>query len=76
MFVCLIFCFLFFGVIFSVRKTTRREPDGQLVEGHPVSVEGNENDNVGAVPETSRGQKKCGRPRKNKEVLRIDEVVK
>jgi hypothetical protein len=66
---------LFFGVIFSLRKTTR-EPDGQPIEGHPVFVEGNENDNVGVVLETGRGQKKRGRPRKNKEVLGIDEVVK
>ena len=103
LFVCLFFC-----VIFSERRTIRREEDGEPVEGHPVSTEGNVNvsvnavpktkppvhDNVGAndvletkplrhdnvcgnvVPEIGRGHKRRGRPQKNKNFIRIDEVVK
>jgi hypothetical protein len=99
---------LFFCVIFSEGRTIQREEDGQPVEGHPVSAEGNVNvgvdavpeteppghdnvggnevleteppghDNVGgnAVPETGRGHKRLGRPRKNKDVIGINEVVK
>jgi hypothetical protein len=96
------------GVIFSERKTIRREEDGELVEGHLVSIVGNVNvgvnavpeteppvhENVGAngvlgteplrhdnvcgndVPETGRGHKRHGRPRKNKDFIGIYEVVK
>jgi hypothetical protein len=74
LFCCLIFFFL--CVILSIRRTRRREQDGQPVEGHLVSTEGNDNVGVDAVPETGREHKRCGRPRKNKDVLGIDEVVK
>jgi hypothetical protein len=49
--------FFFFGVIFSIRRTRRKKQDGQLVEGHPVSVEGNDHVGVDAVPETGREHK-------------------
>jgi hypothetical protein len=108
LFVCFVLFVFFFGVIFSEGRTIQREEDGQPVEGHPVSAEGNINvgvdavpeieppghdnvggnevpeteppghDNVGgnAVPETVKGHKRRGRPRKNKDVIGIDEVVK
>ena len=50
MFVC--FYFFIFGVIFSERKTIRREEDGESVKGHHVSTEGNVNVGINAVPET------------------------
>jgi hypothetical protein len=37
---------------------------------------GHDNVGVNAVPKTGRGHKRHGRPRKNKDVMGIDEVVK
>ena len=68
--------FFFLCVIFSIQRIRKREQDGQPVEGHPVSAEGNDNVHVDAVPKTSREHKRRGRPRKRKEVSRINKVVK
>jgi hypothetical protein len=44
--------FFFFWCNFSERKTIRREEDGEPVEGHPISIEGNVNVGINDVPGT------------------------
>ena len=44
--------FFFLGVIFSKWRTRRREEDGEPIEGHHVSTEGNVNVGINAMPKT------------------------